>query len=75
VEFLEIAGNDTILMTAIGRNGWSPPPETGGQLFETPILSGDGGTRFGLAVPVPLLVTAIELINRSGGRFERVYDY
>ncbi|CAN5317481.1 hypothetical protein BH10PSE7_BH10PSE7_21780 [soil metagenome] len=74
-QFLEIAGNDTILITATGRNGWSPPDDVGERLFETPILSGDGGTRFGISVPVPMLITAIEMIATSGGRFERVYDY
>lgn len=75
VQFIEIAGNDDILITVLGPRGWSPPEGAGEHLFDTAVLSGSGGVRAGLSVPVPQLLEAIAAIEAAGGRFEHIYDY
>jgi hypothetical protein len=74
-EFLEIAGNDEILVSISAPNGWAAPEGTGVVLFEVSNLSGEGGKRVALSVPVTGLTAAIRAINQSGAKFEHVYDY
>ncbi|MGE3831121.1 MAG: hypothetical protein AB7F76_09025 [Parvibaculaceae bacterium] len=74
-EFLEIAGNDEILVSVAADDGWTAPPEAGTVLLEVSNLSGGGGKRVALSVPVTGLMAAIRAIRQSGARFEHIYDY
>jgi hypothetical protein len=44
-------------------------------LFETSVLSGLGGKRVGLSVPVTLLLDIIRRVGPSGAQVEHIYDY
>ena len=74
-EFLEIAGNDEILISVAANDEWVAPPEAGGVLFAVSNLSGGGGKRVALSVPVTGLMAAVRAIRQSGARFEHIYDY
>ncbi len=73
--FLEISGNSNILITLTAPENWKPQADMSPVLFETKILSGLGGKRVGLSVPVTLLLDVIRRIGPSGARVEHIYDY
>lgn len=73
--FLEIGGNSNILISLTAPDNWTPPEGVPPILFETRILSGNGGKRVGLSVPVTLLLDVIRKIGPSGAQVEHVYDY
>ncbi|MGH8429264.1 MAG: hypothetical protein ACREUF_02570, partial [Solimonas sp.] len=73
--FLEIGGNSNILISLTAPDNWTPPEGVPPILFETKILSGAGGKRVGLSVPVTLLLDVIRNIGPSGALVEHVYDY
>ena len=73
--FLEIGGNSNILISLTAPDNWTPPEDMPPVVFETKILSGAGGKRVGLSVPVSLLLDVIRQIGPSGARLEHVYDY
>lgn len=73
--FLEIGGNSNILISLTAPDNWTPPKDMPPVLFETRILSGAGGKRVGLSVPVNLLLDVIRMIAPSGAQLEHVYDY
>jgi hypothetical protein len=74
-EFLEIAGNSEILVSVSAHDDWNAPAEAGEMLFAVSNLSGGGGKRVALSVPVTKLTAAIRAIRQSGAAFEHVYDY
>lgn len=75
VQFVEIAGNDEIMVTLIAPRDWRYDLADGNLLFSMPILTQPNSER--LAVNVP--VTALQrVLNDLAGReihFEHVYDY
>jgi hypothetical protein len=73
--FLEIGGNSNILLSLTAPDNWRPPEDVPPILFETQILSGAGGKRVGLSVPVTLLLDVIRKLGPSGARLEHIYDY
>ncbi|WP_119269866.1 hypothetical protein [Taklimakanibacter deserti] len=73
--FLEIGGNSNILISLTVPDNWAPPEGMPPILFETKILSGAGGKRVGLSVPVTLLLDVVRNIAPSGAQLEHVYDY
>jgi hypothetical protein len=73
--FLEIGGNSNILISLTAPDNWAPPDDMPPVLFETQILSGVGGKRLGLSVPVALLIDVIRKIGPSGAQVEHIYDY
>jgi hypothetical protein len=72
---LEIAGNSNILISLSAPENWKPLDDMPPALFETKILSGLGGKRVGLSVPVTLLLDIIRKIGPSGAQVEHIYDY
>jgi FAD/FMN-containing dehydrogenase len=73
VKFQEIAGNKTILVTAIVPDNWRT--ELAPVLFERPILTAAGSKRVALNVPVERLHQVAQLSPGSGFQLEHVYDY
>jgi hypothetical protein len=73
--FTEIAGNRSILVTAVARPGTRIPERSAREIFRTDMLAGDGGSRVGLAVPVELLLDVVREFKRQGQPIEHVYDY
>jgi hypothetical protein len=73
--FLEIAGNSNILVSLAAPDDWKPPADMPPVLFEAKILSGAGGKRVGLSVPVTLLLDVIRKVGPSGAQVEHIYDY
>lgn len=75
IEFIEIAGNDDILITAIAPSDWSGEVESGDVLFAMPILTAPGQQRFGIRVAVSSLSEIINDLESQGIKIEHVYDY
>jgi hypothetical protein len=73
--FLEIAGNSNILLTVRAPDDWGPPAEAPPVMFEAQVLSGEGGKRVGISVPVTMLLDVVRKIEASGARLDHVYDY
>jgi hypothetical protein len=73
--FVSIAGNDEILITALLKNPAAPPPEGAREVFRADTLSGGGGSRVGLAVPVDRLMAALDGLRARGDTVEHIYDY
>lgn len=73
--FLEIGGNSNILVSLTAPDNWTPPEDMPPVLFETRILSGTGGKRVGLSVPVTSLLDVIRKAGPSGAQVEHIYDY
>ena len=72
VHFVEIAGNDEILVTAIAPRGWTPPSTPA---FETVLATQPDWKRVALATPVSRLHTVLNELKKGGIQVEHVYDY
>jgi len=75
LDFVEIAGNNEILITVLVKDANTPLPPDAQRVFRADLLSGEGGSRIGLAVPVPALMRTIRALTAAGHRVEHVYDY
>jgi hypothetical protein len=75
VRFVEIAGNDEILLTVIAPNGWDGAPRDSETLFAMPILTQPGQQRVALKVPVAALHRVLADLPGSGATLEHIYDY
>ena len=75
VPFVEIAGNDEILVTALMRQGvrFTAPGAT--RIFSMTISTRPGRVRQGFAVTVSNLTNVLRAIDRADGEFEHAYDY
>jgi hypothetical protein len=73
--FRDIAGNDVIVLSALGRRGQVLPPDAGEVLFRAPLPSEPGVVRLVLRTPVTSLHTSLAALPRAGVRLEHVYDY
>jgi hypothetical protein len=73
--FVEIAGNNEILVTAILDRPDAALPEGTQAIFHADLLSGAAGSRVGMVVPVAELMRAIRDLRKTGGRVEHIYDY
>jgi hypothetical protein len=75
VRFINVAGNDEILVTAIApRDVPSPPPGTS-MLVNEPILTEPPKRRLALRVPLTTLTDAIAALRSQGAVVEHIYDY
>ena len=75
VPFVEIAGNDEILVTALMRQGVRFSAPGAERIFSMTISTRPGRLRQGFSVKVSELTNVLRTINRSGGEFEHAYDY
>lgn len=75
VPFVEIAGNDEILVTALMREGvrFATPGAT--RIFSMSVATRPGRRREGFAVTIPQLSAVLKAIGAAGGTFEHAYDY
>jgi len=73
VRFLEIAGNDEILVTVIAPRGWRDERARARLVHEQQTRPGE--TRLALSVPVRRLHEVLPALERDGARIEHVYDY
>jgi hypothetical protein len=73
--FTEIAGNRTVLVTAAVKPSTRIPERSAREIFRTDLLTGDGGSRVGLVVPVEMLLDVVREFKRQGQTIEHVYDY
>lgn len=76
LRFVEIAGNDEIVVTALGKQDAEYDFEYGQYLFDLPILTQAGETRAILKVKLSDLHLFLEeLESKTDIRFEHIYDY
>jgi hypothetical protein len=74
-QVLEIAGNDTIFLTALVPNGADFTSPGARAIFAEAIQSRPGWRRVGIVVKVPELTRVIREIQTGGATLEHVYDY
>lgn len=75
VQFVEIAGNDEILITVIVPDNWDYRLEAGEALFEMPVLSQSGFKRVAVKVPVKSLDMVLTTLAGIEVKLEHIYDY
>lgn len=73
--FRDVAGNDTIVVSALARGGARPGAEAGAIIFSAPILTEPAAARLVLRTPVASLHAAVPALEYVGVRLEHVYDY
>jgi hypothetical protein len=75
VRFVDIAGNNQVLLTVIGSRDWKFDLPAGELLFSSDILTHPELTRFAVRTPVGGLSDALNLLADHGLKVEHVYDY
>jgi hypothetical protein len=75
VEFVQIAGNDEILVTLITPREWDYNGSDGTLLFSTPILTEPTQKRVALNAPVAALSALLRTLSDSDVELEHLYDY
>ena len=75
VQFVEIAGNDEILITAMADHTWAYDLAEGEFLFAMPILTQPHLKRVAVKAPVKSLHTILTDLENSGVKIEHIYDY
>ncbi|NCG20874.1 MAG: dehydrogenase, partial [Rhodobacterales bacterium] len=73
--FIEIAGNQTILMTLVAPDSWTGVENVGQLVYEWPILTVPGQKRVAVEVPVSALHLAIPAVAAEGVTLHHIYDY
>jgi len=74
-QIVEIAGNDTILLTALAPQGVDLELPNTRAIFAYPVRSRPGWHRDGMLVGVPSLIQTIQELQSRGAVLEHVYDY
>jgi hypothetical protein len=75
VRFVDIAGNDDILISAIGRAEPRRRVSAGSIVLDEPFLTDPGTARLAIKVPVHALHTVVAELERDGVKIEHLYDY
>jgi len=75
VHFVEIAGNDEILVTAIAPRNWAYALTAGELAFSTELAAAPEWKRVAIATPVLELHKVMNELKNGGIRIEHVYDY
>jgi hypothetical protein len=75
VRFVEIAGNDEILITALADARWKYNLSHGQFLFAMPVLTTPNTNRIAIRAPVYQLHNIVLELNAQNVRLEHVYDY
>lgn len=71
----EVAGNQTILLTAILPEGEAPPLAGAAELFSMPLLARPGWRRAGFDVRLDELVPVVAAFDRAQIAIEHLFDY
>ncbi|MCA0002619.1 MULTISPECIES: hypothetical protein [unclassified Mesorhizobium] len=74
VSFVEIGGNDEIMITVLSTDSIAIP-EGMRILFSYPLPADPSTRRTGMVVAVPRLHLVLPALIKSGARLEHVYDY
>lgn len=75
VEFVEIAGNDDILITAIVPRNWTQDISHAQILFESSLAAYPSLKRIALKVPVKYLSQVLPSLEQAPVSLEHIYDY
>jgi hypothetical protein len=77
VHFVQVAGNDEIMVTIVVPNGWTYdlPAGDGTLLFTENVLTQPGAKRIALECRVRALPTLIRHFTSRGIKIEHIYDY
>jgi hypothetical protein len=75
VEFVEIAGNDEILLTAVAPQTWQFDLADGALLFEMDMMTTSERKRIAVQAPVRALSVILLTLEREGVALEHLYDY
>ena len=75
VQFIELAGNDDVMLVAIAPRDWSYDLPAGQVLFEMPVLIDPKLKRVAIKVPVTSLHQILQELDKREYRVERIYDY
>jgi hypothetical protein len=75
VHFVEIAGNDDILITVLAPRDWHYDLEDGRVLFTMPILTQPDRQRVAIRVPVQALDRVLAALSDGAATLEHIYDY
>jgi hypothetical protein len=75
VHFIEIAGNEQIMVSVLAPQGWTYPPELGEVLFAMDILTQPQVQRIALNVSVRSLHIVLAELEHDGVTLEHLYDY
>jgi len=75
VRFVEIAGNDEVLVTAIAPRAWTYDLSQGKLLFSTDILTQPASKRIAVRSAVASLHAVLNDLPGRGAKIEHVYDY
>ncbi len=75
IHFVEIAGNDEILVSAIAPRDWTYNLTTGEEAFSTPLATSPELKRVAISTPVASLHQVVNDLRARGIKLEHVYDY
>lgn len=75
VRFVEIAGNDDILITVLAPQDWTATLDSAQVLFDMPILTQPARKRAVIQVPVAELHQVIQALENQTITLEHIYDY
>ncbi len=75
IHFVEIAGNDEILVSAIAPRGWIYNLTAGEEAFSTELATDPGSNRVAISTPVSDLHRVLNELRNRGIKVEHVYDY
>lgn len=75
VRFIEIAGNDQILVSLIVPGEWRYDLPSGEPLFAMPVLIEPKTERMAVEVPVAELHLLLNALDESPAQLEHIYDY
>jgi hypothetical protein len=75
LRFVDIAGNNEILVTAIAPRDWAPDLEDGQFIYAMNILTNPNIKRVALRVPVGSLHETLDNLEAEGVKMEHIYDY
>jgi hypothetical protein len=74
-QFVEIAGNQRILVSTVGERARRPPLGAAQILFALEIPIEPGRERLALTIPVPALAETLQRLEREGFAVEHIYDF
>jgi hypothetical protein len=75
IHFVEIAGNDEILVSAIAPRRWTYDLTAGAQVFSTTLATNPESARIAISTPVGDLHKVLNDLRNRGMKAEHVYDY
>ncbi len=74
-QFLELAGNDDVMLVTVAPRDWAYDLSAGQMLFEMPVLIDPKLKRVAIKAPVKSLHLILLELDKREYRVERIYDY